>query len=136
MNPDQTAREQSDLGPYGLQCKATKVYKQVKEQTTIVVNGRRRGKNKFLHNKYLCIAVKSRCHIKKNHVQLMFTCSMNMVLTLKIPLKCTLIYLYDITMNRDRSGSVVECLTRDRRAAGSSLTGVTALWSLSKTHLS
>ena len=36
----------------------------------------------------------------------------------------------------DRSGSVVKCLTRDRRAAGSSLTGVTALWSLSKTHLS
>ena len=35
-----------------------------------------------------------------------------------------------------RSGSVVECLTRDRRAAGSSLTGVTAQWSLSKTHLS
>ena len=35
---------------------------------------------------------------------------------------------------RERSGSVVECLTRDRRAAGSSLTGVTALWSLSKTH--
>ena len=34
------------------------------------------------------------------------------------------------------NGSVVECLTRDRRAAGSSLTGVTALWSLSKTHLS
>ena len=32
--------------------------------------------------------------------------------------------------------SVVECLTRDRRAAGSSLTGLTALWSLSKTHLS
>ena len=38
--------------------------------------------------------------------------------------------------NRERSGSVVECSTRDRRAAGSSLTGVTALWSLSKTHLS
>ena len=38
--------------------------------------------------------------------------------------------------NRERSGSVVECLTRDRRVAGSSLTGVTALWSLSKTHLS
>ena len=36
----------------------------------------------------------------------------------------------------ERSGSVVECLTRDRRAAGSSLTGVTALWSLSRTHLS
>ena len=29
-------------------------------------------------------------------------------------------------------GSVVECLTRDRRAVGSSLTGVTALLSLSK----
>ena len=35
---------------------------------------------------------------------------------------------------RERSGSVVECLTRDQRAAGSSLTGVTALWSLRKTH--
>ena len=39
-------------------------------------------------------------------------------------------------IHRERSGSVVECLTRDRRVAGSSLTGVTALWSLSKTHLS
>ena len=28
---------------------------------------------------------------------------------------------------RERSGSVVECLTRDRGAAGSSLTGVTSL---------
>ena len=37
---------------------------------------------------------------------------------------------------RECSGLVVECLTRDRRAAGSSLIGVTALWSLSKTHLS
>ena len=35
----------------------------------------------------------------------------------------------------ERSGSVVECLTRDRGAVGSSLTGVTALWSLSKIHL-
>ena len=34
------------------------------------------------------------------------------------------------------SGSVVECLTGDRGASGSSLTGVTAMWSLSKTHLS
>ena len=34
------------------------------------------------------------------------------------------------------SDSVVECLTGDRGAAGSSLTDVTALWSLSKTHLS
>ena len=37
---------------------------------------------------------------------------------------------------RERSGSVVECLTGDRGAAGLSLTGVTVLWSLSKTHLS
>ena len=43
-------------------------------------------------------------------------------------------FCYFVT--RERSGSVVECLTRDREAAGSSLTGVTALWSLSKTHLS
>ena len=36
-----------------------------------------------------------------------------------------------------RIGSlVVECLTQDREDSGSSLTGVTALWSLSKTHLS
>ena len=34
------------------------------------------------------------------------------------------------------SGSVVECLTRDQEAAGLSLTGVTALWSLSMTNLS
>ena len=31
---------------------------------------------------------------------------------------------------------MVECLTRDHEAAGSSLTGITELWSLSKTHLS
>ena len=30
-------------------------------------------------------------------------------------------------MKRERSGSVVECLTRDQRTAGSSLNGVTAL---------
>ena len=33
-------------------------------------------------------------------------------------------YFYE---NRERSGSVVECLTQDRRASGSSLTGVTVL---------
>ena len=35
--------------------------------------------------------------------------------------------MFYVTSSRERSGSVVECLTRDRRAAGSSLTGVTAL---------
>ena len=37
---------------------------------------------------------------------------------------------------RERSGSVIECLTRDRGPTGLSLTDVTAFWSLSKTHLS
>ena len=36
----------------------------------------------------------------------------------------------------ERSGSVVECWTRDQRAPGASLTDVSALWFLSKTHLS
>ena len=36
----------------------------------------------------------------------------------------------------ESSGLVVECLTRHRGTAGSSLTGVTVLWSVSKTHLS
>ena len=35
-----------------------------------------------------------------------------------------------------KGSAVAQCLTRDRRAGGSSLTGVTALWSLSKTHFS
>ena len=34
---------------------------------------------------------------------------------------------FNTDFTREHSGSVVECLTRDRRAAGSSLTGVTAL---------
>ena len=38
--------------------------------------------------------------------------------------------------SREPSGSVLECLTPDRRAAGLSLAGITSLWSLSKTHLS
>ena len=54
--------------------------------------------------------------------------------------KCCIIILYYkcqiMCCFKERSGSVVECLTRDRGAAGSSLTDVTALWSMSKTHLS
>ena len=34
----------------------------------------------------------------------------------------------------ERSGSVEVCLTRDRGATGSSLTGITVFWSLSKRH--
>ena len=40
--------------------------------------------------------------------------------------------LYLQKFHRERSGSVVEWWTRDRRAAGSSLTGVTVLCPLSK----
>ena len=45
-----------------------------------------------------------------------------------------LIWIQTVWHSREGSGSVVECLTGDRRAAGSSLTGVTASWSLSETH--
>ena len=58
-------------------------------------------------------------------------------------IKCEDYYLSDDVMSgsdimqcRERSGSVVECLTRDRGATGWILTRVTALWSLSKTRLS
>ena len=44
--------------------------------------------------------------------------------------------MWYLSNKMERSGSVVECLTRDRVVAGSSLTVVTALWSSSKTHLS
>ena len=37
---------------------------------------------------------------------------------------------------RERRGTVVECLTHNRGAVGVSITGVTVLWSLSKTRLS
>ena len=40
---------------------------------------------------------------------------------------CTVKNWLSLTIARERSGSVVECLTQDRGAAGSSLTGVTAL---------
>ena len=44
---------------------------------------------------------------------------------------CALLYVFSsfaiIWARRERSGSAVECLTRDRGAAGSSFTGVTAL---------
>ena len=43
------------------------------------------------------------------------------------PYKSTVLFVGHRQTVRERSGSVVECLTRDRRAAGSSLTGVTAL---------
>ena len=45
-------------------------------------------------------------------------------------------FLILLTLLRERSGSVVEALTRDLGTAGLCLTGATALWALSKTHLS
>ena len=56
-------------------------------------------------------------------------------MTLLYPDPCYIKVCYKGTA-QERSGSVVEYLTRDREAAGSSLTGLTALWSLTKTHLS
>ena len=56
-------------------------------------------------------------------------------LSLTVEFCILLLFSKGLTEVRERSGSVVECLTQDRRAVGSSLTGVTALWSLSKTHL-
>ena len=43
---------------------------------------------------------------------------------------------HNLTIFYQTGSAVVECLTQDREAMGSSLTGLTALWSLSKTHLS
>ena len=57
----------------------------------------------------------------------------NLILIEKTPNKFILIVHYS---GRERSGSVVECLTQDQRVPRKSLNGVTALWSLSKTHLS
>ena len=44
-----------------------------------------------------------------------------------IPTVNTSALCHNKTDLRERSGSVVECLTRDRRAVGSSLTGITVL---------
>ena len=55
----------------------------------------------------------------------------------KVVLPLTQVFLSGlIYISWERSGSVIECLTRDRGATGSNLTGITALWSFSKTHLS
>ena len=51
---------------------------------------------------------------------------------LDVNVRCHFVKLH----KREHSGLVVQCLTRDREAVGSSLIGVTALWSLSKTHIS
>ena len=48
----------------------------------------------------------------------------------------TVTSMVDSITFRERSGPVVECLAQDRGVARSSLTRATALWSLSKTHLS
>ena len=62
----------------------------------------------------------------------------SVVAQLKWNKQIELLFLFDSLgpISRERSGSVVECLTQDWGVVGSSLTGVTALWSLSKTHLS
>ena len=66
-----------------------------------------------------------------------FFCSSIQFYLLLSPYLCFifLLYLDTYVLGRDRSGSVVEYLTQDRRAAGSSLTGVTALWTLQDTFI-
>ena len=59
---------------------------------------------------------------------------------------CGLLIIFENSLHQDKAQrfsdniylfcSVIECLTPDRGATGSSLTIITALWSLSKTHLS
>ena len=66
----------------------------------------------------------------------LYVSRMSEISTFKQSLLFKLLSEAEIKHIRKRSGSVVENLTQDRRAVGSSLTGVTALWSLSKTHLS
>ena len=46
-----------------------------------------------------------------------------------------LTFISIINTTSESRSTVVECLTRDREAAGLSFTSVTVLWSLSKTHL-
>ena len=69
---------------------------------------------------------------RKNYFRGLRTAKAQSSLCIHAVLSVALLFLFI----RERSGSVVECLTRDRGAAGSSLTGVTVLWFLSKTHLS
>ena len=70
-------------------------------------------------------------HILSTSIKLPFSIKTLVLSILSGRLRQVLLYI-----QRECSGSVVECLTRDREAAGSSLTGVRVLWSLSKTHLS
>ena len=66
-----------------------------------------------------------------------FHISFHIILHLKCNLEQTKIkQRFFSSFFRERSASVEDCLTRGREAAGSSLTGVTALWSVSKTHSS
>ena len=64
------------------------------------------------------------------------------VFLLTIPMLCLfsglfLLFMFSVCHTLwEISDSVVEFLPKDRGAAGSSLTGFTALWSLSKSHLS
>ena len=74
---------------------------------------------------------------RQRHDTMVYTvCYGSVILDNMLKYVATRVYSMSLTLILERSGSVEECLTRDREAAGSSLTRVTALWSLSKTHLS
>ena len=56
-----------------------------------------------------------------------FQYGLEVVCVCDVGLDLYLMSFFAASLERERSGSVVECLTRDRRAVGSSLTSVTAL---------
>ena len=90
-------------------------------------------------NVLLCtilIGISDLLNIERQHVIKASYAGLTQLLLLLLTLFSPFTTIVICLLCRERSGSVVECLTRDRRAAGMSLTSVTALWSLSKTHLS
>ena len=75
-------------------------------------------------------------HDAISHMKLLSNINVLITKTSSASLLTHTLGFYGINSMGEHSGSVVECLTRDRGALDLSLTGVTALWSLSKTHLS
>ena len=83
----------------------------------------------------MIVAFPGRMHLLFDVIEIINICSAQKILVRMLYSNlCSSQFSY--TVHRERSGSVAECLTRDREAAGLSLADVNALLSLSKTHLS
>ena len=82
--------------------------------------------NQKINNQFLCEAQEMRSLVKSAYQKNIFLISQPK----------HMLWVLKRTVSNKRNGSVVECLTGIRGAASSSLTVVTALWFLSKTHLS